>query len=434
MSESKKVLIIAPYFTPRRRVGSLRPFKFAIHLSSLGYKTAVLTIGHNPDQLTTNERLMLKSVEILSIDSPFDRTTGKTKSEIETQKKCTLGEAVLSWIDRNCPMDTWIFLFLLRWVWIKRVAIQFKPDLILATGDPWSGLWLGEKLSKLLEVPFIADFRDPWTLGNQQLRSRTSISAGVDRMIEKRVIERADYLIFTSEQTKQLYLEKYQIPSGKLSTIYNSFEPELMKSSQVWDAPKMDQKKLNILFLGRFRRLSSVSVILDVLKQIQTAHPVEAGLVNIHSFGEPDHGEMEQIQKMGLSAQFLFHPPFKPEYSLQVMNSADLLLLSTSRQRSEIIPAKLWDYLFSEVPILSVVPNPEVGNIIKRTDAGIHFNQDSRTEIADWIAQMVRRKLEGVQRLISNQKDTEGIMGFTSKSASVKLAAIFDDLLGSDLI
>ncbi|MDZ7682579.1 MAG: hypothetical protein U5J63_12930 [Fodinibius sp.] len=28
----KKLLMVAPYFLPRRRVGALRPFKFAIHL------------------------------------------------------------------------------------------------------------------------------------------------------------------------------------------------------------------------------------------------------------------------------------------------------------------------------------------------------------------------------------------------------------------
>ena len=501
MSDSKKVLLIAPYFIPRRRVGALRPFKFAIHLSSLGYNPVVLTIGHQPDQLTPKERMMLKSIEILSIESPFDRTSGSGRmstpdrtsdsdrsttfdrtsapdhssppgristsdrssvldrvsasdlsstsdrtsmpdhtsvsSRISTlkngkkhsKKKKQFGEKFLSWVDRHCPIDTWIFLFLLRWGWIKRVVTVSKPDLIMATGDPWSGLWLGEKLSKKLNVPFIADFRDPWTLGNQRLRARSSISSGIDKRIEKRVIENADHLIFTSEQTNQLYSDKYQIPSGRSTTITNSFEPDLMEDSQTWDSPEWDPNKLNILFFGRFRRLSSTSVVVHVLNQIKSSHPEELDLIRIHSFGEPDKDEMERIHQAGLSTLFQFHPPVEPELGLQVMNSADLLLLSTSRQRSEIIPAKLWDYLFSDVPILSIVPNSEVGKIIRELNAGVHFSPEHFSEIAEWILQVIQMKRVGGVPLVPESKKGVGILDFTSKSATERLVAIFDDLM-----
>jgi glycosyltransferase involved in cell wall biosynthesis len=510
MSDSKKVLLIAPYFIPRRRVGALRPFKFAIHLSSLGYKPVVLTIGHQPDQLTSKERKMLQSIEILSIESPFDRTsTSDRKSasdqasaserastlgrvsvsdhlstsgristsdrtsvldqtsvsghsspsdrtsmsdhtstpdrtsassristpqngEKHSKKKKQFGDKILSWIDRHCPIDTWIFLFLLRWGWIKRVTVASKPDLIMATGDPWSGLWLGQKLSKRLKVPFIADFRDPWTLGNQRLRARSSFSNGVDRVIEKSVLDHADHVIFTSGQTQQLYSEEYQIPAEKISVIYNSFEPDLMSNSRSMNIPEMDPEKLNILFLGRFRRLSSPSVILDVLKEIKSSHPARLNQIRIHSFGEPDQEELEKIQRTGFSAQFLIHPPVEPELSLQVMNSADQLLLSTSRQRSEIIPAKLWDYLFSDAPILSIVPNPEVGEIIKKMDAGVHFEPENLKGISDCILGADQQKQSETDRILPNKKDSDGIMKYTSKAATEKLVAIFDGLLKRD--
>lgn len=431
MSDFKKVLLIAPYFIPRRRVGSLRPFKFAIHLSSLGYEPVVLTIGHQPDQLTSKERMMLESIKILSIDSPFDRTSGPSKmkkSKNETKK--SLAEPVLSWIDKHCPIDTWILLFILRWGWIKRVAKITKPDLIMATGDPWSGLWLGEKLSKKLKIPFVADFRDPWTLGGLELRERSSFSAGMDRIIEKKVIDRADRLIFTSLQTNQLYSDKYQIPPTKSATIYNSFEPGLMKeNSDFSKSMKWDSSRINILFLGRFRRLSSTEVVIDLIKQIQTAEPEMMDLIRIHSFGKPDKDDIERIEKAGLTSLFIYHKPFKPEESLQIMNRADLLLLSTSRERSTIIPAKLWDYLFSEVPILSVVPNPEVNDIVKETDAGIHFNPDNIIEISDFLIQTVQAKRSGAELPVPNRKDSNAIQKFTSKAATQKLATVFDEVL-----
>ena len=431
MSDSKKVLLIAPYFIPRRRVGSLRPFKFAIHLSSLGYEPVVLTIGHQPDQLTSKERMMLESIKILSIESPFDRTPGPSKmKKTKKETKKSLAEPVLSWIDKHCPIDTWILLFILRWGWIKRVTKITKPDLIMATGDPWSGLWLGEKLSKKLKIPFVADFRDPWTLGGLELRERSSFSAEMDRIIEKKVIERADRLIFTSLQTSKLYSDKYQIPPIKIATIYNSFEPGLMKkSSDSINSMQLDSSRVNILFLGRFRRLSSTEVMVDLIRQIRTTNPEMIDWIRIHSFGKPDKDEIERIEMAAQSSLFIYHKPFKPEESLQIMNRADLLLLSTSRERSAIIPAKLWDYLFSEVPILSVVPNPEVNTIVKVTDAGIHFNSDNITELSDFLIQTVEAKRSGVELPLPNRKDSNAIQKFTSKAAARKLATVFDEVL-----
>lgn len=425
-------------------MGALRPFKFAIHLSSLGYKPVILTIGHKPDQLTPKEQLLLKPIEILSINSPFDRTStanrtltsdrlSKTRKEEKPSiKKYHFGEMIFSLIDRNCPIDTWIILFLIRWTWIKRVVKASKPDLIMATGDPWSGLWLGEKLSKYLKVPFIADFRDPWTLGNQRLRARSPFSDYFDKIVEKRVIEQADHLIFTSKRTHELYTNVYQIPSGNSTTIYNTFEPALISNNPSWNSPKMDHNKLNILFLGRFRRLSSASVLVEILNQIEFSNPNNLDLIRIHSFGEPDSDEIEQIQKAGLSDFFIYHPPFEPENSLRVMNSADLLLLSTSRERMEIIPAKLWDYLFSDVPILSIVPNPEVGEIIQRVDAGAHFSPENDSEIVEFLLNLIQRKYSGAEQILPIQKDRVGIVEFTSKAATEKLALIFDELLNRE--
>jgi len=434
MPDSKKVLLIAPYFIPRRRVGSLRPFKFAIHLSSLGYKPIVLTIGHRPDLLTPKERLLLGSIEILSIDSPLDRTSKSKKiGKTSDQNKKSLIESFLTWVDRNCPTDTWISLFILRWKWIKRVVTDCNPDLIMATGDPWSGLWLGEKLSKKLHIPFIADFRDPWTLSNIRLRERSFFSAGVDKIIERKVVESADRLIFTSQQTNALYSEKYKIPSSKTATLYNSFEPALMKKKignsklPVWD-PDM----VNILFLGCFRRLSSAAAILDILKNFQSSHPKEIRMLRIHSFGEPEKDEIENIKHAGFISLFVFHDPFEPEESLPIMNSADLLLLSTSKERSDIIPAKLWDYLFSDVPILSIIPNPEVGKIVRNRNAGVHFSPENVHEIVDFLLCVILAKQTGSELPAPIRKDVDGIQQYTSKAATNKLVTIFDDLLNTD--
>jgi hypothetical protein len=82
-------------------------------------------------------------------------------------------------------MDTWVFLFWSAYSKILKEAKNLKPDLIWSTGDPWSGLWLGHKLSKDLKKPWIADFRDPWTLSGLSLRKRSFLSILADKKLEK---------------------------------------------------------------------------------------------------------------------------------------------------------------------------------------------------------------------------------------------------------
>ena len=82
----KKVLMIAPYFIPRRRVGALRPFKFAIHLQSYGYQPVILTIASPESTFTKLEKEVLKNIPIIEIEPPFDRTNPKKNNHSKEKK------------------------------------------------------------------------------------------------------------------------------------------------------------------------------------------------------------------------------------------------------------------------------------------------------------------------------------------------------------
>lgn len=43
--KSPKVLMISPYFVPRKRVGALRSFKFAKHLKELDWQVCFIHLG-----------------------------------------------------------------------------------------------------------------------------------------------------------------------------------------------------------------------------------------------------------------------------------------------------------------------------------------------------------------------------------------------------
>jgi glycosyltransferase involved in cell wall biosynthesis len=427
----KKVLMIAPYFVPRRRVGSLRPFRFAIHLKKLGWNPVVLTLSSKGQQLTDKEKHLLNGIEIIEIDSPFDRTPGmNSREEVKPETSRSFVDVASDWIDKHTPADSWIFLFWLSYLKIYSKVKEIDPDLIWATGDPWSGLWLGEKLSSDFSKPFIADFRDPWTLADLNLRKRSSFSENQDREIEKKIIERADKLIFTAAQTRKSYEEFYDLPTEKSEVIYNSFDRGLINDENrtEWGV-KLEKGKLQLIFFGAFRWLSPAGPIIDSLEELMKFNPEAVSQISVHSFGPMLSEEVKRIDSIGLSEIFVQHKPVLPQQMLSVLNKADLLLVSTHKKRSRIIPAKLWDYLATDKPILSITSNPEINTILQETNSGIGFSPDDKTGVAEFLKESVDAKSTGRSIFSKSKGMRDDRIRFESSETARVLAEIFDEVI-----
>jgi len=433
----KTVLMIAPYFVPRRRVGSLRPYKFVSHLESFGWNPVVLTIGSANEELTEKEKYALRGVTVKTVNPPFDRTTGKKQDkaygnvEPDHRAWAEWSDWFAEWFDRQVPMDTWVFLFWSAYSKILKEAKNLKPDLIWSTGDPWSGLWLGHKLSKDLKKPWIADFRDPWTLSGLSLRKRSFLSNLADKKLEKKFIAAADKIVFTAQATENLYREYYSLDSNKTDTIYNSFEDSAFTGQIApglkWEAD-IDDSKLNIIFFGTFRRLSPIKPIAEAVAELPDDIRQQ---LRVHSFGNLNRDDKETLKRLGMSDLFVTHEKVVPEQAQAVFQRADILLVSTSGERSSIIPAKLWEYMITDKPILSITPNPEIGEILDETGAGVHYQNGKKREIASILKQAAERKLRGEPVLLTERKP-HVINQYSAKNNTRKLAQIMDTLTGNE--
>lgn len=409
-------------------MGSLRPYKFAIHLREFGWEPVICTINDSGSTLTESEKNNLAGIKIVKITPPFDRTTqppaqrGSRPSSVATKA----AEPLVDWLDRQIPMDAWIILFRTRYGEILRQAKTINPDIVWSTGDPWSGHWVGHKLSGDLGKPWIADFRDPWTLTDLNLRGRSWFSMALDRRFEKRFVHNADKLIFTARSAEKQYRTHYGLKESKTETIYNSYHPaESNQRGEEWkEKQQLQHDKLHLLFFGSFRRLSPAEPIAKALSELQ---PGIRNLIRVHSFGPTDKPGREAIDSLRLGNQFIEHEKVKPEVAPSVFEKADILLVSTNSKRRTIIPAKLWEYMASQKPILSITPNPEIGEILQQTGRGVHFSNNQTKAIATWLATAVENFKAG--KPIAPDVDRESETGrFSSRSTTRQLAGILEQV------
>ncbi len=429
----KTVLMIAPYFLPRRRVGSLRPFRFAIHLRKYGWEPVILTLASPGERFSAIEKKLISDIRIIEIDPPFDRTTEKPVSKEPKPEKTgnDLAGQISAFIDRHTPVDTWIYLFMLRYLSILRTSKKVNPDLIWSTGDPWSGLWLGNKLSGDLDKPLITDFRDPWTLSRLNLRERSHFSLSIDRNTERKILENSEKVIFTSKIAVSEYREKLGLEQEKTGVIYNSYCRNLITNNPAEEVTmNFRDDKLNLLFLGEFRRLSPAEPVIQLLNDLKRMRPGLDQKLCIHSFGRLTQNDREMIKTSGLEDHFVVHSKVLPEQIYSVMQAADLLLLTTSSKRSNIIPAKLWDYLSSNRPILSITPNGEIEEIINKVSGGVHFYPNENREAAEFMIQCLESfgsdkpliDVDPAKREISRRS-------FESEQTTAQLASCFDEVI-----
>ncbi len=439
-NNSRKVVMVAPYFPPRRRVASQRPFRFAIHLKKMGWEPHIITI-RSSDCLTTLEKRLLEGVRIHEIEPGFDRTESKSNDGTDTAgisnsrlKKilARITDSAASIVDRHFPMDTWLVLFRKELRNIRQTVSGIGPDIIWSTGDPWSGHWLASRLAANYAIPWVADFRDPWTVGGMELRSRSRFSSWLDKRYERSTLMQADFVTFTSERTESLYRSAFPFLEGKTETLPNSFEVGLYRDEQNEERVSFDESSLNLVFFGKFRTLSPVQPVLDLLNRVKTIDRLSLHRIRIYSFGEPEERQMEKIRKQGLEDHFLFADPIPPESGPSTLKRADLMLISTHPVRENIIPAKLWDYLAAGMPILSIAPNPEIGQVLRKTGLGVQYPADRIDKAAQLLIDFVKAKENEtpVPIELPSPEDLEGrIRPYRSEETAGRLSELLDRLL-----
>ncbi len=420
----KRVLIIAPYFVPRRRVGALRPYKFAIHLKKYGWEPSVLCIEDASSKMTEKEREELKGIEIFELKPPVDRTYKDNKSPQKTNKAKKKENSLADWIDSNFPIDTWLPFFWAKKNEIKSIIEKVNPEVVWTTSDPWSGGYVAGKVAKKLKVPWIADFRDPWTLCGVRFQKKGFLARSFERKAEAWIARNADYMTFTAVQTEKLYLEEYPELKERTATIYNSFQ------RQELDQPRVSQSgNLDVFFIGSFRELSTASLIIKVLELIKSKDPQAFEHISIHSYAELTGEDLVGATKVGVQDRFKVRTKVPFELVQEEISNADVLLLSTHPERKEIVPAKLLDYLVSDKPILSLVQNEEIETILNETGRGVQYSINELEKAADLLIASVQAKQKGEGLPFSISRDEQAIDKFSSVYTSKQLVGLLNEVV-----
>jgi glycosyltransferase involved in cell wall biosynthesis len=355
------VLLLAHDFPPITMGGVARPMGFAKYLPEFGYQPIIVTRRSTHGRAVDHEPLatLPPEVRIERIDPDPDvewehlRRAFRWARPIERlfAKPAHWTADGLAWrMSQRWPSA------LMTRAWLKpAVALgaelirRDRPDVLIATGPPFSTLKAGFILAERFGLPLISDFRDPWTyeyLWKPQSRSHER----AEREWERRVVARSARILVVTPSMAARMRKDYPDYAGKVELLTNG-----------WDEPPTEtvfpqNPRLTITHVGSLVDIRQPTLVLDAAALLRDRHPAIAAEMCIRFVGTSVPRIGDQVAARHLAGLVEDIGPVSRQRSKEYMQAADVLLLH-DLSTTIAIPGKCFEYLAASRPILAIVPD-----------------------------------------------------------------------------
>lgn len=412
----KKVLIITYYWPPTGGAGVQRWLKFSKYFRNSGWEPIIYTPS-NPDFPITDDTLLKDIPENLTIlktqiTEPYDiyrKIMRKKKTETVNQgflsesKENTLLQSAMIWVRGN------FFIPDARKFWIKPSITYLSDyisknaiDAIISTGPPHSMHLIAMGLQQKHSIPWIADFRDPWT--QIDFYSQLKLSSWADKKhkrLENRVLTKASKVVTVSPSCGK-DLEK--LGHRKVDVITNGFDTDDFKFEK--DQPLLS----GFLFhhTGALNKDRNPYTLWKVLDDLCKENPEFKKDLVLKFTGKTDAIVFETLKRHGLGDNFQKsdYMPHSEVVKLMTQSLILLLPLNNTPNNAGVLSGKLFEYLAAKRPVFGIgLPDADAAAILKETGAGVMVDFDDYEGTRKQIERLYADYKSGTLTIQSNSID-----------------------------
>lgn len=441
----KRVLIITYYWPPSGGSGVQRWVKFAKYLPAQGWQPVIYT-PENPELTTIDKTLadeIPPEVEIVKtrIFEPYGiyrKLMGKgSTTDLKDLTADSAGRDEVNPI--NGRRKSWkqkLSLFIrgnffipdprVMWVrpsvcFLKKYLKERPVDAIVTTGPPQSMHLIGLDLSKATGIPWVADFRDPWTkMFYFKHLNLTSRAERKHHRLEKSVIDAATRVVAVSPLVQDEFKSMTDTP---VELITNGFDEEDFRKDVERD------EYFNITHTGLFASDGNPEILWKVLSEKCSDDEEFRRSLRIRLVGKTDKEITDSIKTAGLAANLKDFGYRNHETAVREQLNASVLILPLRKEPEyrAVLPGKLFEYLASRRPILGIgQTDGAMARIVSDTCSGVVYDWDEEKKIRAWI-DFCWEEFKN-DELYDNTSD---ISGFTRRSLTARLAGLLNQITES---
>lgn len=379
--DRKNLLILSYYSYPYlSRHGTQRLGKFIKYLSRMGWNITLITT--RPDST--------QDVEPSSDDYPVN---------VEVIRVAVAKPKILYWRGVLVP-DSYIFWMIPAIKAGLKVIKERNISVIFSTAPPYSNLMAGAVCSRVANLPFVSDFRDPWSridtgwnLENSFLRKLTSI-------IEKRVLNSSSLIVMADplEYTEQFFGRVAPNVKQRIVSILNGYDEE--DFADIESMRVIGGNKFVISYVGTFYDFETFTNVLKPLLLWQARHADDfANVVFEYAGGHSSFfGDRDKLPFVVMDHGYLSHRD-----AISLRAKSQVQIFSQPRHfKSHVMSGKIYEMIRSGVPILAITSaDSGPALLISETQSGRSFSQDNSQDSADYLKELYDLWLAGCESQVS---------------------------------
>lgn len=369
-----RIAIVTYNWPPRNAIGTHRPYSWASRWSAQGHEIHVITAKKYPFDEPLDLRLpKLQGVEVHEV--PFLPPVAPLGRVLAALKRSSLVRRLRSAIRKRSSGSIDV-----RSLWPSSAMgvardLSGRVDVVVSTFGPDGSHIIASGMKR--ESPglrWVADFRDLWSENPLLLNggNRSALAR-----LEKDVILSADALTTVSDELADVLRE---IHNKKTVVIANGFDMPTKGLRGLFERPPQPRagRPLSIVYTGTlYPGRQDPTPLLVAIDALVADKKIKSRDICVQFYGS----RLKPLSHADLRRDFVQnHGHVSRDVALARQRDADLLLLmeAPGAQGRGIVTGKLFEYLASGVPILSIGSDADsaIGRVLAETGCGRCFQDD----------------------------------------------------------
>ncbi len=411
-----RLLLLTYFFPPTAGGGVFRPLAMVKYLSRMGWRITVLTATtprHYPVDPELEQQIP-DGVEVIRI--PVVWEGGLIRR--------VLGKLSLDWIPRHLVTpDERVF-------WAEKASNRMRKfiregsfDCLYTTGPPFSILLAGLWAKRQKSIPWIAEFRDPWTIAPYQSLPNAHHRRFANDT-ERDLMKLADAIVMVTPTFTRMMREKYPESASKVHCVPNGFDSEDFKGL-IGEEKRND--RFTVVVSGTVFGRYNIDDFLLGLEELKTSDK-SFDRLRVSVQGLSDYRLNRRLLESGLnqvceSKGFVAH-----SRNIRDLVDADLLVLTLSPvpNAEGHIPSRAYEYLASGTPILAVCPDGDLADLLGPFPQVTRVAAGDIKGVANALMEAVKRREDGTE---PPKPDPGALSALRRKVRAAEMDAILQGML-----
>ena len=449
-----RVLLITYAFPPVAYVGVQRSLKYCRYLPDFGWEPVVLTarpsrVAHTDDALLRQIPARVRVHRTLDMDpAKWLDALARRRSGSSVAVAGSLDAAGSHSIPRQVPHQGlvarlkrlvillltgipdshvfWLPFAFLRGFWLLLVE---RVDVIYSTSPPHSTHLVAVLLARCFRKNCVIDFRDPWdTRSAGEPPGRRPTWAGrMESWMKRKVVQGAAHIFTVSSgECEDLRREFGHIEATRFSVITNGYDP----ADFAHELPIVTQPRRVTLTHAGTIYSGAAGRFFDALSELLREEPDLSRRLCVQLVGDVADEYQELLSELRRSGVLEMHGLQSHKRALGMMLQSDalLILLGAAQFGPAEIPAKVFEYMHADKPIITVARPGELVTMVERSGLGVPLAPDDINETKRILRSLSHHAGQGIWQ---RSADPAYVGQFERRRLTERLAAVLNTVLGA---